>query len=64
MNLGFKKTIKLGIFNINLSKSGFGISIGGKGFRFGVDSKGKKYSHLSIPKTGIYSRTFFKNRRS
>jgi len=64
MNIGFRKTIKLGFLNINISKSGIGISIGGKGIRFGVDSSGKRYSHYSIPKTGFYSRNYNKKNRT
>jgi hypothetical protein len=41
-----------------LSKSGFGVSAGVKGARVGVDSKGRSYSSVGIPGTGISQRTY------
>lgn len=46
-----KKTIKLGPFRFNFSKSGMGVSVGVKGFRIGTGPKGN-YIHLG--KKGIY----------
>ncbi len=53
MGFRFRKTVKMGPVNLNFSKSGIGTSIGGKGFRVGVNSKGKSYTSASIPGTGI-----------
>ena len=53
MGFQFRKTIKLGIFNINLSKSGIGVSAGVKGFRVGGSPNGTRRTTLSIPGTGI-----------
>ena len=53
MGLRFRKSLKLGPININLSKSGIGTSIGAKGFRIGKNSKGKVYRSFNIPGTGI-----------
>lgn len=53
MGFRFRKTVKLGPVNVNFSKSGVGTSIGGKGFRMGVNAKGRSYTTASIPKTGI-----------
>lgn len=57
----FNRSINFGPLRITFSRSGIGWSIGGKGFRTGVDSKGRKYSHTSIPGTGISKRTYEKN---
>lgn len=60
MAWNFRKSIKIGPVRVNLSKAGVGASIGVKGFRKGVDAKGRKYTHASIPGTGIYNRTYNK----
>lgn len=53
MGLRMQKTIKLGKhLNINLSKSGVGISAGVKGARVGIGPKGVRTT-ASIPGTGI-----------
>jgi hypothetical protein len=54
----FRKSLKLGPVRLNLSKSGVGYSIGGRGFRVGKDAKGRAYTAASIPGTGLYSRTY------
>lgn len=53
MAWSFRRSINLGPFRINFSKSGISYSFGLAGFRTGVDAKGKKYSSVSIPGTGI-----------
>lgn len=53
MGWSWSKSVGVGPFRVNLSKSGVGFSVGGKGFRTGVNSKGRKYSTVSIPGTGI-----------
>ena len=53
MGWTYRKSIKAGPFRINLSRTGIGYSIGGKGFRAGVDSRGRTYSSVSIPGTGL-----------
>ncbi len=58
MGWSFRKSIKLGFVRVNLSKSGIGGSVGVKGYRKGIDAKGRQYSHVSIPGTGIYNRTY------
>lgn len=57
----FQKSIRLapGI-RINLSKSGMGVSVGPKGLKLGVDAKGRRYSSVGIPGTGISQRTYMK----
>jgi hypothetical protein len=58
MAWGFRRSLKLGPIRVNLSKSGVGYSIGGRGFRVGKDAKGRSYTAASIPGTGLYSRTY------
>ena len=41
MGFSFRKSINLGLFRINISKSGIGISFGVKGCRVSVDPKGR-----------------------
>lgn len=43
MNIFFRKAIKLGLFRINLSKNGAGISMGPKGIKAGVSPRGGVY---------------------
>jgi hypothetical protein len=59
MGFRFQRSIKLlpGI-RLNLSKSGLGVSAGVKGFRVGVDSRGKKYVNAGIPGTGLSIRQY------
>jgi len=54
----FRKSLKLGPVRVNLSKSGVGYSIGGRGFRVGQDAKGRSYTAASIPGTGLYNHTY------
>ncbi len=57
MGFFFRRSIGLGPFRINLSKSGVGWSIGGKGFRTGRSATGKPYSSVGVPGTGMGYRT-------
>ncbi len=47
MAWGFRRSIGIGPLRINFSKSGIGASVGVRGARVGVNSRGKGYSHLS-----------------
>lgn len=38
---------------MNLSGSGIGYSVGGRGFRVGNSSRGRRYTAFSIPGTGV-----------
>lgn len=53
MGFRFRKSISLGPVRINLSKSGVGYSIGGKGLRVTKKAKGGVRATASIPGTGI-----------
>lgn len=54
----FRKSLNFGPLKVNLSKSGVGYSIGGRGFRVGKDAKGRSYTAASIPGTGLYERKY------
>ncbi|HET6880411.1 MAG TPA: DUF4236 domain-containing protein [Pirellulales bacterium] len=56
MGWTYRKSASFGPFRINLSKSGIGYSIGGKGFRTGVNARGRRYTSLSVPGTGLQYR--------
>ena len=53
MGFCYRKSVSLGPFRVNASKSGVGCSVGGKGFRTGLSSRGKRYSSFSMPGTGL-----------
>ena len=53
MGWQFRKSVNLGPFRVNLSKSGIGYSLGGAGFRTGVSAGGRRYSSIGIPGTGL-----------
>jgi hypothetical protein len=50
----FRKAIGLGPFRLNLSKSGIGWSVGGRGFRYGHSATGQRYIHAG--RGGLYLR--------
>lgn len=53
MGFRFRKSFGAGPFRINLSKSGIGYSVGGKGFRYTKKAGGGTRTTASIPGTGI-----------
>ena len=53
MGFRFRKSIKAGPLKINMSKSGIGYSVGGKGFRVTKKVGGGTRTTASIPGTGI-----------
>lgn len=53
MGWSYRKSVKIGPFRINVSKSGVGYSVGGKGFRTGVRSNGSIFQSFGIPGTGL-----------
>jgi hypothetical protein len=60
MSWNIRRSTKLGPFRLNLSKSGIGWSVGVRGARIGRDAKGRTYTNVSIPGTGIYNRQYYK----
>jgi hypothetical protein len=57
MGFYYRKSIGLGPFRVNVSKSGIGYSVGGAGLRAGVSARGRRYTTFSIPGTGLGYRT-------
>ena len=53
MGFFYRKSASFGPFRVNLSKSGVGYSVGGRGFRVGRSGSGRKYSAFSLPGTGV-----------
>ena len=53
MGWSFRKSVGLGPFRVNVSKSGVGYSVGGRGFRVGTNAQGRRYTTFSIPGTGL-----------
>lgn len=55
MGLQFRKSIKIckGV-NLNISKTGVGISVGTKGARYSMHSSGRRTATVGIPGTGLY----------
>lgn len=53
MGLRFRKSKSFGPLKINVSKSGVGYSVGGKGFRVTKRADGKTQTTASIPGSGI-----------
>ena len=53
MGLRFRKSKSFGPFRVNISKSGIGYSVGGKGFRYTKKAGGGTRTTASIPGTGI-----------
>lgn len=65
MAMKFRKSIKLapGV-RLNLGKSSAGLSIGGKGLRYSINTRGRKTTTVGIPGTGIsYSSSSSSKRR-
>lgn len=57
MGFYYRRSFSAGPFRVNLSRSGVGYSIGGRSFRTGITSRGRRYSSVSIPGTGLGYRT-------
>lgn len=53
MGFYYRRSMRLGPFRVNLSRSGVGYSVGGRGFRTGVSARGRRYTNVSIPGTGL-----------
>ena len=57
MGFYFRRSMNVGPFRLNLSKSGVGWSVGGRGLRTGRGARGRRYTTISIPGTGVGYRT-------
>ena len=53
MGINFRKSFRLGPFQVNVGKSGVGYSVGRPGIRVGRSAKGRRYTTFSIPGTGV-----------
>ncbi len=53
MGFFYRKSVNLGPFRVNLSGSGVGYSLGGRGFRVGKSSRDRRYTAFSVPGTGV-----------
>lgn len=55
MGLQFRKRIKIckGV-NLNISKTGVGVSVGTKGARYSMHSSGRRTATVGLPGTGLY----------
>jgi hypothetical protein len=64
MGWSFRKSLNFGPFRITLSKTGVSYSVGAGGFRTGINSKGRQYTSVTIPGTGLrYSQTHGTSRK-
>jgi hypothetical protein len=53
MGFRYRKSLNLGPFRVNVGTGGVGFSIGGRGLRSGVSSRGRRYTTFGIPGTGM-----------
>ncbi len=53
MGFFYRKSVNVGPFRVNLSGSGVGYSVGGRGFRVGKSSRGRRYTAFSVSGTGV-----------
>lgn len=54
MGLRFRRSIKLGKgVRLNVSKTGLGVSVGGRGARYSVHSSGRRTRSLGVPGSGL-----------
>jgi hypothetical protein len=61
MGFYFRRSMNVGPFRVNVSRGGVGWSVGGRGFRTGTSGRGRKYTTISIPGTGMGYRTSSRN---
>jgi len=61
MGLRFQRRVKLlpGV-HLNLSGSGVGVSVGGRGAHIGVTARGQRYTSIGLPGTGLSWREYQK----
>jgi len=59
MGLRFQRRIKIlpGV-RINLSKSGVGFSVGGRGAHIGITARGQRYTSVGLPGSGLSWREY------
>jgi hypothetical protein len=59
VGLRFQRRVKIlpGV-RLNLSRSGIGVSVGGRGAHLGITARGQRYSSIGIPGTGVSWREY------
>jgi hypothetical protein len=59
VGLRFQRRIKVfpGV-HLNLSRSGVGVSVGGRGAHIGVTARGQRYTSVGLPGTGLSWREY------
>jgi hypothetical protein len=59
MGLRFQRRIKVfpGV-HLSLSRSGVGVSIGGRGAHVGITARGQRYTSVGLPGTGLSFREY------
>ena len=62
MGLRFQRRVKIlpGI-RLNFSRSGVGLSVGGRGAHIGITARGQHYASIGIPGTGLSWREYHKS---
>lgn len=59
MGLRFQRRIRvLPGLRLNLSRSGVGVSVGGRGAHVGITARGQRYTSIGLPGTGISWREY------
>ena len=53
MGFYYRKSVNISPFRINLSQKGVGYSVGTRGFRVGTSARGRRYTNLSVPGSGL-----------
>jgi len=53
MGFFYRNSVNFGPFRVNLSKSGVGYSVGGRGFRVGKSARGRSYTSFGVPGSGV-----------
>lgn len=56
MGLGFRKSIKIGPFRINMSKSAVGLSMKVGPFSQSLNSRGRGRTTVTVPGSGVFYR--------
>ena len=59
MGLRFQRRIRVlpGV-HLNLSRSGVGVSVGGRGAHVGITARGQRYTSIGLPGTGVSWREY------
>jgi hypothetical protein len=61
MGLHFQRRVKLLLgVHLNLSLSGAGVYVGGRGAHIGVNARGHRYTSIGLPGTGLSWREYHK----